>query len=127
MTSREGDQFQDLLRTRSVVTTGNVLGALASLVCCILPLVLFTVGATGPWIGKLVRLAPYQSYFLAATLACLGCGFLLVNRSSRIKCMAGPACGSQLTRRLVNLAMVLATVLVVAAIGLHFLVPWLNS
>jgi len=89
-----------------------------------LPLVLFTLGASGPWISNLVRLAPYQPYFIAMTIACLGCGYWLVYRSSRRECTG--ACSGQAGNRFVKRALVLATVLVVAAIGLKFFIPLLN-
>jgi len=53
-----------------------------------LPLALFSLGASGPWIVRMVRLAPYQPNFVAATIACLGCGYWLVYRALR-KCTAG--------------------------------------
>ena len=51
---------------------GGILGALAASSCCILPVVLFTLGISGAWIGNLTALAPYQPIFLAATAGCLG-------------------------------------------------------
>ena len=53
---------------------GGILGAIAASSCCIAPLVLFSLGISGAWIGNLTALAPYQPYFIAATLACLGYG-----------------------------------------------------
>jgi hypothetical protein len=53
-------------RTR-FVAAGGVLGALAASSCCILPLVLFSLGISGAWIGNLTALAPYKPYFAAAT------------------------------------------------------------
>src|SRR6266851_5223734 len=63
-----------VLRTEKLLAAGGVLGALAASSCCIVPLVLFSLGVSGAWIGNLTRLAPYQPYFIAATAACLGYG-----------------------------------------------------
>jgi mercuric ion transport protein len=90
-----------------------------------LPLFLFTMGVSGPWIGNLVQLAPYQPYFIVITIACLSCGYWLVYRSSRRECTE--ACGGQDGNRFVKRALVLATVLVMAAIGFNFFIPFLNS
>jgi mercuric ion transport protein len=92
-----------------------------------LPLVLFTVGASGAWIGTLVRLAPLQPYFIATTIVCLGCGYSLVYRSKRIARARGQACKRSVADRFVGIALVLSTVLVVLAISLNFLMPFLAS
>ena len=63
-------------RAQKLLTAGGVLGAIAASSCCILPLALFGLGVSGAWIGNLTRLAPYQPYFIAATVACLGCRLL---------------------------------------------------
>jgi mercuric ion transport protein len=59
-------------RSQKLAVVGGILGAIAASSCCILPLVLFSLGISGAWIGNLTALAPYQPYFIAATLACLG-------------------------------------------------------
>ena len=105
------------------MAAGGILGALAASSCCILPLVLFSVGVSGAWIGNFTQLAPYQPYFIAATIACLGYGYWLVYRSSKVGCAKGEACAQPISNRLVKLALLLATVLVVAAIGFDLLVP----
>ncbi len=73
------DQAKRRLGTR-LLATGGVLGALAASSCCIVPLVLFTLGVGGAWIGNLTALAPYQPLFAALTLGFLGAGFYLVYR-----------------------------------------------
>ncbi len=80
------------------MAVGSLLGALAASSCCILPLVLFSLGVTGAWIGNLTQLAPYHSYIVAATLAFLGYGYWLVFRSSQADCTGGEACAKPLRR-----------------------------
>ena len=76
-------------RTQKFVAAGGILGAIAASSCCIAPLVLFGLGISGAWIGNLTALAPYQPYFIAATLACLGYGYWLVYRPSKVACAEG--------------------------------------
>ena len=83
---------RDVTLARSAAAIGSVIAAVAASSCCMLPLALFTLGAGGAWIGTLVRLAPFQPYFIAAALACLGAGYWLVYRSDRIKCERDQAC-----------------------------------
>ena len=45
-------------RKMGLIAAGGVLGALAATSCCIIPLVLFTLGIGGAWIGNLKALAP---------------------------------------------------------------------
>ena len=115
-------------RGTTLMAAGGLLGALAASSCCILPVVLFSLGISGAWIGNFTRLAPYQPYFLAATIVFLGTGYWLVHRASKGACVEGEACARPLPNRLVKIVLVVATVLVLAALGFDFLAPvLLNS
>src|SRR6266540_4011324 len=107
----------DAGRGQGLMAVGGLLGALAASSCCILPLVLFSLGVSGAWIGAFTQLAPYQPYFIAATVAFLGTGYWLVYRSSKPACVDGEACARPLPNRLVKAGLILATILVVAALG----------
>src|SRR6266849_6391343 len=123
MTMNRDDHIADNRRRQGMMAAGGLLGALAASSCCILPLVLFGLGVSGAWIGNFTRLAAYQPYFLAATLACLGYGYWLVFRSSKLACADGEACARPLPNRIVKISLILATILVAAALGLDFIVP----
>ena len=125
MTINQEDHGAGLPRGQGLVAVGGLLGALAASSCCLLPLVLFGLGVSGAWIGNLTQLAPYQPFFIAATIACLGYGYWLVYRSSKVACAGGEACARPLSNRLVQLGLIVATVLVSAAIGFDFLAPLL--
>jgi mercuric ion transport protein len=108
-----------------LMAAGGLLGALAASSCCILPLVLFGLGVSGAWIGNFTQLAPYQTYFIAVTLAFLAGGYWLVYRSSRLACADGAACAQPLPNRLMKVSLIVATVLIVAALGIDLLAPLL--
>ena len=128
MTINQAHHIADNRLRQSLVATGGLLGALAASSCCILPLALFGLGVGGAWIGNFTRLALYQPYFIAATLAFLGYGYWLVYRSSTRACADGEACARPLPNRIVKTSLILATILVVAALGLDFIAPlFLNS
>jgi mercuric ion transport protein len=112
-------------RGQALMATGGLLGALAASSCCILPLVLFFLGVSGAWIGSFTRLAPYQPYFIGATLLFLGCGYWLVYRSGTRACAEGETCARPLPNRIVKASLILATILVAAALGLDFIAPFL--
>ena len=128
MTIKEDSRVSGSRRGQHLMAAGGLLGAVAASSCCILPLILFSLGVSGAWIGNLTRLAPYQPCILAATMAALGCGYWLVYRSSNNACAASEACAQPLSNRLVKTGLILATVLVVAALGFDVLAPlFLNS
>ena len=62
-------------RTGWTATGAGVLGALAMTSCCILPLVLVSLGVTGVFIGQLTALYSYKWITLSFSLAALGYGF----------------------------------------------------
>src|ERR1700736_1943974 len=103
MTAREDNRMSDLShaarrsplqsqanagirRGQTLVAAGGILGALAASSCCILPLVLFSLGISGAWIGNFTQLAPYQPYSIAATICFLRYGYWLLSRSSKPCC-----------------------------------------
>jgi mercuric ion transport protein len=125
MTVKEEDMATGSGRGQVLIAAGGLVGAFAASSCCILPLVLFSLGISGAWIGKFTQLAPHQPYFIAATLGFLGTGYWLVYRASRRACAEGEACARPLPSRLVKAALIVATILVVAALGFDFLAPLL--
>ena len=125
MTIKQENHMASLQRGQGLMAVGGLLGALVASSCCLLPLVLFGLGVSGAWIGNLTQLAPYQPFFIAATIACLGYGYWLVYRSSKVACAGGEACARPLSNRLVQLGLIVATVLIIVAIGFDFLAPLL--
>jgi mercuric ion transport protein len=113
----------EMPRAQKVMAVGGILGALAASSCCVLPLALFSLGVSGAWIGNFTQLAPYQPYFIAATMAFLGYGYWLVYRSTTVACADGETCARPLPNRLVKTGLALATILVAVALGFEFLAP----
>jgi mercuric ion transport protein len=105
------------------LAAGGMLGAFASVSCCILPLVLFSLGVGGAWIGNLTALAPYQPVFVAVTLGFLGAGFWLVYLRPKPACTDGEACARALPGRIVKTSLWLATILVAAALAFPYAAP----
>lgn len=106
-----------------LTAVGGVLGAILASSCCIAPLALFSLGISGAWIANLTALAPYQPYFIAATVAFLGYGYWLVFRPRKAACAEDAACAKPLPNRVVRAGLFLATVLVASAIAFDLLAP----
>lgn len=108
-----------------LIAVGGILGALAASSCCIVPLLLFSLGIGGAWIGNLTALAPYKPFFVAGTAGLLGYGFYLVYWKPGRACADDVACARPIPNRLVQLALWIATVLVIAAFAFDYIAPLL--
>ena len=91
-------------RKARMIAAGGILGALAASTCCIVPLVLFSLGVSGAWIGNLTALEPYKPIFIVVTLGFLGYGYWMVYRKPKA-CAEGEVCAQPLPNRLVKSAL----------------------
>lgn len=112
---------------QKLAAAGGIISALAASSCCILPVALFSFGIGGAWIGNFTQLAPFQPYFIAATLAFIGTGYWLVYRSSKLACAEGEICARPLPHRLVKIALIAATIIVMAAWSFDYVAPYVLS
>ncbi|MFN3919219.1 MAG: mercuric transporter MerT family protein [Methylohalobius sp.] len=69
----------------------GVLAAVGASVCCVLPLVLVSLGITGSWLSSLTAMAPYRPIFIGLTLLFLGLAFYQLYLSPKA-CAPGQAC-----------------------------------
>ncbi len=102
----------------------GVLGAVLASSCCVVPLVLVTLGASGAWIGNLSALDPYKGYFAAITLAFLGAGFWQVYLKKAALCEDGSFCATPTSGRITKTTLWIATVLVLSALTIDWWAPW---
>jgi mercuric ion transport protein len=107
------------------LATGSVVGAVLASSCCILPLVLFSLGIGGAWIGNLTALEPYKPIFIALTLLLLVGGFVSVYRKPHATCSVDGYCASPLAGRVIKIALWSATLLVTLTLAWPYLVPYL--
>ncbi|GHB15628.1 mercuric transporter MerT family protein [Modicisalibacter luteus] len=115
---------------KGLLASGSVIGATLASSCCILPLVLLSLGIGGAWMSNLTALEPYQPVFLVFTLGMLSVGFYTVYRKPRNACRADTCstdgyCGTPLAERVIKLALWSATALVVLALAWPFIAPLL--
>lgn len=119
-----GERLVEERSRARLIAAGGILGALAATSCCILPLVLFSVGISGAWIANFTALAPYKPYVAAGTLALLGYGSYLVYVKPKRPCADG-SCARPLPNRFVKSSLWVATVLVAAALAFDYVAPLL--
>ncbi len=110
---------------KRLVATGSILGAIAASSCCIVPLVLFSLGIGGAWIGNLTALYPYKPIFVTITLAFLAGGFYMAYRKPKMACETGSYCASPASDRVLKVSLWGATLLVIAALAFPYIAPYL--
>ncbi len=110
-------------RVARIAVLGGMVGALGAASCCIAPLVLFSLGITGAWIGNLAALAPYQPYFVAPALVFLSFGFVIAY--AKPKPVEGAVCAHPALGRVTKPTLWAATVLILAALAFPYVAPGL--
>jgi mercuric ion transport protein len=118
--ARAADTSADDIGWQRFMTMGGILGALALSSCCILPLILFSVGLGGAWVGNLTALAPYKPLFATATAGLIGYGFYLAYRKPKQVCPSDGACAQHLPNRLVKLGLWTAAILATIAFAYDY-------
>jgi len=112
-------------KKQGFLATGSIFGAFAASACCILPLVLFSLGIGGAWISNLTALYPYKPYFVTLTLFFLAGGFYMAYRKPKMACEPGSYCATPASGRVVKISLWSATLLVSAALAFPYMVPYL--
>ncbi len=120
--AREARTFGDDRKTARLAAAGGVLGAIGASTCCIIPLILFSLGISGAWVGNLTALEPYKPIFIAVTFGFLGYGYWMVYRKPKA-CAEGKACARPLPNRLVKSALWGSTVLILIALFWNWIAP----
>lgn len=109
-------------KTARLMALGGVLGAIGASTCCIVPLILFSLGVSGAWVGNLTALEPYKPIFIVFTLGFLGYGYWMVYRKPKA-CVEGEACARPLPNRLVKSALWVSTSLILIALFWNWIAP----
>lgn len=109
-------------KTARFVALGGILGAIGASTCCIVPLIFFSLGISGAWVGNLTALEPYKPIFIAVTFGFLGYGYWMVYRKPKA-CAEGDACARPLPNRLVKSALWGSTVLILMAVFWNQIAP----
>lgn len=108
---------------RRVAAVGSVVGAILASACCVVPLVLVTLGIGGAWIGSLTALEPYKPYTIAATLVFLAFGFRHVYARPKTVCVEGTYCARPAAGRITKTVLWAALVVVVLSATINLWAP----
>ncbi|MCB1747186.1 MAG: mercury transporter MerT [Gammaproteobacteria bacterium] len=110
-------------RGRLLAAVG-IFGALIASSCCVVPLVLVTLGVSGAWIGNLTALEPYKPYFLTVTAFLLAGGFWHVYFKPKKVCAEGTYCAQPASNLLTKSVLWIATLLVLLSATVNFWAPF---
>ena len=102
---------------------GGALGALLASSCCILPLILISVGVSGAWIGSLTALEAYKPVFIGIAAVFIAAGFWHVYFRKAEPCEEGTTCARPDSARLTKAALWISTILVLLAATIDYWAP----
>jgi mercuric ion transport protein len=110
------------LERPAIAAVGGILGGIASISCCVLPLVFVLVGISGAWIGNLTALSRWQPAFIAIAAGFIVYGHWSAYRPHKV-CRADGVCARPLPRRLVGAGLWTGTALVAVGVAVAYLLP----
>ncbi len=118
----ETDSESDQSRGKWLAAAG-VSAALVASSCCVVPLVLVTLGIGGAWMGNLTALESYEPYFISVTVAFLGTGFWTVYFKPKKQCDEGSYCARPASALMTRTTLWVATLLVVLSATVNLWAP----
>ncbi|MGV6811757.1 MAG: mercuric transporter MerT family protein [Brevirhabdus sp.] len=104
------------------LAAGGFLAAIGASSCCIIPLLLFSLGISGAWIGTLTALSPLKPIFIAVALGLVGWG-LWMNRRARNACHEDGVCTRPMPSRVIPIALWAALALILIAAAWDWIAP----
>jgi len=110
-------------QSSGIVVAGGAIGAMLASSCCVLPLVLISLGVGGTWIGALTALKVYQPIFIIVTVVFLGFAFHRIYRSPGTDC-DDESCATPGSKRVVKTVLWVSTGLVLAALTTDLWAPY---
>ena len=110
-------------RRQGLLATGAIVGAILASACCVVPLLLVTVGISGAWIGNLTALEPYKPYVATVTLGLIGLGFWRVYFQPKPQCEPGTYCARQESSLITKSALWIGAILTLLAITINWWAP----
>jgi len=100
-----------------------MLAAILASTCCLGPLVLVTLGISGPWIGNLARLEPYRPIFIGAALVALLFAHRRIFQPAQA-CNAEEICALPPTRRIYRILFWIVVALALVAVVFPYVLPF---
>lgn len=110
---------------RGLFAALGLFGAFLASACCIVPLVLVTLGISGAWIGNLTALELYKPLTSGIAIVFIALGFRHVYFQSKPVCAEGSYCARPQSSRITKTVLWAATVLVLLSLTVNSWAPLL--
>jgi mercuric ion transport protein len=104
----------------------GTLTAVGASACCVIPLILLTLGIGGSWLSSLSLLEPYRPLFIGATLLLLSFSFHRIYLAPRVR-DASSSCGQHNGMKRLRLAFWITSTVALGLIALPWLIPLFYS
>lgn len=121
----DSNEAAKTVKTFTWATAGGAVGALGIASCCLLPLILLSLGFGGTWMGSLAALTPFKPLFIVLTATMLGYGHYIVYFAPKRTCAESGACPTPRTTRWMKVILWGATALALAGLGVEYLESYL--
>jgi mercuric ion transport protein len=105
------------------LAAGSLFGAALVSTCCVVPLLLVTLGVSGAWIGNLTALEPYRPIFAAVAILLIGAGFWFVYFRGKADCDGADACQGARRQTATKVILWLAAILTLIALSVNLWAP----
>lgn len=105
------------------LAAGGVIGAILASACCVVPLLLVTIGVSGAWIGNLTALEPYKPYVAFVTMGLIGLGFWRVYFQPKVACEDGSYCARPESSLITKSALWIGAFVTLLAITINWWAP----
>ncbi len=105
------------------LAAGGVVGAILASACCVVPLLLVTLGVSGAWIGNLTALEPYKPYVAAVTMGLIGIGFWRIYFQPKAACEDGSYCARPESSLITKSALWIGAFVTLLAVTINWWAP----
>ncbi len=109
--------------SESLALTAGGIAALLTGTCCVVPLLLVSVGAGGAWLAHLRALEPYRWIFIGAALVALAFAWRRIYRPAA-ECKSGEVCAVPQIKRGYKIGFWVVAVLLLFMAGFPYVAPF---
>lgn len=120
----EIEKYQSSINSRAkLLAISSIVSAVAASSCCVVPLILVSLGISGTWVGSLTALEQYKPIFLTMTVLALAAGFWQVYFKSKVTCEGNNYCKPLTSGRAVKYELWIATLITLLSTSIDFWAP----
>ena len=105
------------------LAAGGIVGAILVSACCVVPLLLITLGISGAWISNLTVLEPFKPIVAVVTLGLIGLSFWRVYFRPNQTCEDGSYCARPQSSHITKAALWVGTVIMLIALTIGWWGP----